>query len=256
MGAYLLTVGMADLLYREDYLWHDSAWRRGWVCVTAAAAATCSFTVSTLVLSLAALGRVLAVTPRAGFTLLTARVVSVAAWGVGLVAAGLPVLVSTSPEQYYGTSSLCMPLPSGENASRFHLYFAVMVVPQMLSLGVLSALTVLMYRSIPAGQHGLRELREPSHCVLLSQRILLTILCHLVCGCVICVLGLLVLKGERLSPDFQVVATILLIPFPAATNSGLYLLSLQSETRQREKRQRVRTMLTAMLKGPVPRAAD
>ena len=109
-GLYLVTLGLADRLLAGQYVWQDSAWRRGAVCYLAGVLALSCRHASTFFITILALDRCLHRFPTltASLTSVKVKLMCVAVWVCSLVLASVPL---TAKWQFYGRHSLCVPLP-------------------------------------------------------------------------------------------------------------------------------------------------
>nr|KAG5696633.1 hypothetical protein BaRGS_034094 [Batillaria attramentaria] len=119
MGVYLVIVGVADQLYRGNYLWNEKAWKRSTACRSAGFLALLSSEMSAFIICLITLDRFIVIRfPFSSFRFRrwSAAVACGIAWLLGLALAALPLLSVTSSWEFYGQTGICIPLPITRNS--------------------------------------------------------------------------------------------------------------------------------------------
>ena len=111
MGVYLITISAADVLYRGEFVYHESDWRNGWLCDVCGMFSVISNETSMLFILLITLDRIIAI--KFPFKMISGTTVCIAVictWTCSIVAALIPLL-SADMDGYYSASSVCVALP-------------------------------------------------------------------------------------------------------------------------------------------------
>ena len=132
MGLHLATLGLADRLLTDHYVWLDVVWRRGAVCQLAGVVAMLCRQAAVLFTTILYLDRCLHCSP-APTPCLTAtkvKVICVVIWTSCMFVATVPLL---SQWRFFGQQALCVPLPHKRNNSLESSYaYGVMVWVQFV----------------------------------------------------------------------------------------------------------------------------
>ena len=129
MGVFLAIIGVVDRVFLGSYIWQDVAWTQSSLCTMAGAIAFASCEISSLIICLITLDRLLVLCfPfkfRLHFTYTSSLIMTILAWVIGVGLAVVPTFFHQD-NRVYGQSGLCVPLPI---TGRTHTYtFAVIIV--------------------------------------------------------------------------------------------------------------------------------
>ena len=111
MGVYLAIVGVADQVYRGEYLWYDDHWKQSAVCKVAGFLSLMSTEVSAFIICLITLDRFLALRfpfSRLHFSRGSALTACAVVWVIGIALATVPLLPMTSHWEYYSQTGICI----------------------------------------------------------------------------------------------------------------------------------------------------
>jgi hypothetical protein len=138
-------VGVADAVFRGQYLVHEQTWVSSQACSAAGFLSFLSSKVSALTILLITLDRLIVlrlsfITVR--FNKTSASLVSMATWVIGITLAAVPLLPSTSHWQFYRQTCTCIPLPVTRREFKGQGY----------SLGILIILNFIPFIFIAASQ--------------------------------------------------------------------------------------------------------
>ena len=133
MGVYLFIVGVADQIYRGEYLWFGEQWKESTVCKVAGFLSLMSSEVSAFIICLITLDRFLALRfPLSSlhFSRSSALAACAIVWVVGIALAMVPLLPVTSRCEFYSQTGICIPLPftTSERFHGYHYSFSVMII--------------------------------------------------------------------------------------------------------------------------------
>ena len=135
MGIYVTIIGVADAVYRGQYLWKQREWTHSSLCKAAGFLAMLSSEVSAFVVCLITLDRVLVVRfplkRRLHLGTCSSLFACCGAWLLGLVIAAVPLF--PSDWQFYGQTGICLPLPITRHKFPGHRYaFFVFIIFNLL----------------------------------------------------------------------------------------------------------------------------
>ena len=237
MGVYLIMVGVADHIYRGEYLWHDDQWKRSVACRVAGFLSLVSSEVSAFTISLITLDRLLALRfpfSRFHFGRRSALVSCCSSWVLGIVLAAVPLLPMTSHWDFYSQTGICTPLPfSGRDTFQGQPY----------SFSVTIALNFVLFLLIAVGPHLLlgashfqgrlpKDRITRRHC---STRLTTIVVSDFLCWFPIGLLGLLAYTGTAIPGEVNVALAIFVLPLNSALNPFLYTFNAVMERRRKAR---------------------
>ena len=238
MGVYLAIVGVADAVYRGEYLRNDDQWKRSAACKVAGFACLLSSEVSAFVISLITLERVLVLRfPGSSFHFgrCSALVACGLVWLVGAALAATPLLPMTSQWQFYSQTSICIPLP----VSNTNNYFSSVVVVLNFALFLLIAVgQVVIRRSAVCHTNNSSAVALPmsqtagSHESTIARRLTSVAVTDFLCRFLFGLLGLLVMAGTGVPEEVSVAMAVFVLPLNSALNPFLYAYSVLMEKRR------------------------
>ena len=183
------------------------------------------------------------------FSPLGIRVTSVAAWGMAFLLAAVPLLPTLQPWTVFGDSAYCLPVVAAGPISPGHAFFlAVVVIPKLVFACILGAALMLLYLSVRREISSLEEFSMPPKDVSKSLRICKLVLLEVAVWLVTGVLGVRLWIGG-LSSEVRVATTVFLLPLPAALNPWVYVWTVVSEHRQKQKVERIQKFIVSGVKG-------
>ena len=242
MGVYLIIIGVHDVRYHGDYVWHDTSWLKSDLCRTAGFLSTVSSEVSSVFILLITIDRYLVIKFPFGEHRLTPAAVVISsslAWGLGLTLAIVPLLPWTDHWNLYSSNAVCLGLPLlPERSAGWQFSIAVFIVLNfLLCLGTASgqlaiykaasahrraapALTSYDYTSNSSAELSPRMKQD----LALARRLAAVAFTDLLCWTPIGVLGLMSLRGHSLGGEAYAWMAVFVLPINSALNPLLYSL--------------------------------
>ena len=114
MGIYLIIIGVADVIYQNDYVIYTETWKTSYACHIAGFISLMSSEVSAFTICLITLDRFLVLRfpfSKYHFGQKSTLIACVTTWSIGAVIAAIPLLTPLSNWQFFSQSSVCVPLP-------------------------------------------------------------------------------------------------------------------------------------------------
>lgn len=113
MGVYLLIIATHDAMFRGEYNNYAFNWMENWTCQATGFIALTSCEVSTLILTTMSVDCYLTVSNPYSQHYLTAKTAVIllsAEWIIGATIAALPIVLTSSMGNVYGSNGVCLPL--------------------------------------------------------------------------------------------------------------------------------------------------
>ena len=153
MGVYLFIVGVADQIYRGEYLLFGEQWKESTVCKVAGFLSLMSSEVSAFIICLITLDRFLALRfpfSSLHFSRSSALAACAIVWVVGIALATVPLLPMTSPWEFYSQTGICLPLPftTSERFHGYHYSFSVMIILNFVLFLLIAVGQAFIYCSV------------------------------------------------------------------------------------------------------------
>ena len=248
MGVYLAVVGVADLKYRGNYLWEDTAWRHSAACKLAGFLSLLSSEVSAFIVCFITLDRFLALRfpfSRLRFQRGSAYTACAAVWVGGTVIAGIPLLPALSHWDFYSQTGICIPLPVTRSDFAGHQYaFGVIIILNFFLFVLIAAGQASIFASIRANRMSSLGSARKSQDLSIARRLITIAMSDFLCWFPIGLLGLLASQGQAISGEVSVGMAIFVLPLNSALNPFLYNLTMILERRRRAREGRLmRTLL-------------
>ena len=237
MGVYLAIVGVADQIYRGNYLSHDDQWKESTVCKIAGFLSLMSTEVSAFIICLITLDRFLALRfpfSRLHFSRGSALAACTTVWVVGIVLATVPLLPVTSHWEFYSQTGICIPLPF-TTSGRFHGYnysFSVMIVLNFVLFLLIAVGQAIIYWSVRSNSLSSSK-KTGSRDATIARRLTTIVLSDFLCWFPIGLLGVLASTGTPIPDELNVAVAIFVMPFNSALNPFLYTFNVLMEKRQK-----------------------
>ncbi|XP_017052302.1 relaxin receptor 2 [Drosophila ficusphila] len=226
MGFYLVTIGVQDYRYRNEYYKVVLDWISSWQCTVIGTLAVSSSEVSMLILAFMSLERFLLIAdPFRGHRSIGSRVMWLALiciWITGVGLAVVPVLLwRTSTLPYYGSySGTCFPLHIHEPFPLGWLYSA------FVFLGVNLLLLVMIAMLYTALLISIWRTRSATPLTLLdcefAVRFFFIVLTDFLCWVPIIVMKIWVFFNYNISDDIYAWLVVFVLPLNSAVNPLLY----------------------------------
>ena len=237
MGVYLAMIGVADRVYRGQYLWHGETWKESVACRSAGFLSLLSTEVSAFLICLITLDRFLVLRfpfSKIHFRKRSALVACGIAWLLGFALAVVPLLPVTSHWRFYSQTGICIPLPfTSKEKFRGHSYsFSVLIVLNLVLFLLIAVGQAFIYSAVRANSMA-QVKKKASRDAAIARRLTTIVLSDFLCWFPIGLLGLLAFTGTSIPADVNVGVAIFVLPFNSALNPFLYTFNLLAEKRRK-----------------------
>ncbi|XP_070193959.1 G-protein coupled receptor GRL101-like [Littorina saxatilis] len=253
MGVYLVVLGVADRVYKGRYLWNDMWWRNSSACKVAGFLSLLSSEVSTLIMCLITLDRFLVLRfpfSRKHFGLTSAHVASGVAWLAGVILATVPLLPVTSHWQFYGHTSICLPLPvTRKDFSGREYSFGIVIVLNFVLFLFVCCGQLVIYGSVQANAMtaAATSTTRKTQDLTIARRLLAVAMSDFLCWFPIGLLGLLASRGVPVPGEVNVAMAVFVLPLNSALNPFLYTVNVLLERRRLAREDRLRKLILSQL---------
>ena len=245
MGLYLAIVGVADRLYLGTYLWADTEWRHSVACKVAGFLSLLSSEASVFIICLITLDRFLVL--RFPFSSLrfqsrSAHLTCVATWSVSVILAAVPLFPWASFEQFYTSTSICIPLPITRKEFDGDDYaFGIMIVFNFVLFLMIAVGQAVIYQTVRANSMAttFSTSSRQSQDSNIARRLLTVAMTDFLCWFPVGLLGLMASQGTPISGEANVGMAIFVLPLNSVINPFLYTINIIMEKRQKGKEDRV-----------------
>ncbi|XP_076454829.1 G-protein coupled receptor GRL101-like [Babylonia areolata] len=238
MGVYVTVIGVADELFRDKYLHHDSTWKTSVTCKSAGFLSLLSSEVSALTICLITLDRFIVLrfpfsTRR--FERASASVASLLTWMVGWMIALFPLLPVTSHWEFYSQTGICVPLPVTRQHFKGKVYsFSVLIGLNFLLFLLVSSGQAFIYWSIQSNTLKTNTTKV-SRDMTIARRLITVVVTDFLCWFPVGLCGMLALAGVPIPGDVSVAFAIFVMPLNSAINPFMYTFNTVAEKRRKSK---------------------
>ena len=237
MGVYLAIVGVADQIYRGEYLWNDDQWKESTVCKVAGFLSLMSSEVSAFIICLITLDRFLALRfPLSSlhFSCSSALAACAIVWVVGIALATVPLLPVTSHWEFYSQTGICIPLPftTSERFHGYHYSFSVMIIINFVLFLLIAVGQAFIYWSVRFNSIS-SSTKTGSRDATIARRLTTIVQSDFLCWFPIGLLGVLASTGTPIPEELSVAVAIFVMPFNSALNPFLYTFNVLMEKRRK-----------------------
>ena len=238
MGVYLTIIGVADRVYRGQYIWYVDTWRNSVTCQIAGFLSLLSSEVSAFFICLITLDRFLVLRfpfSRLHFCKKSAMAASLVAWLIGLALAAVPLLPMTSDWNFYSQTGICIPLPFARRTkfAGYSYSFGVMMVLNLVLFVLIAVGQVFIYCAVRAQSSAARAKKKASRDAAIARRLTTIVLSDFLCWFPIGLLGVMSSLGTSIPVDVKVGVAIFVLPFNSALNPFLYTFNIVMEKRRK-----------------------
>ena len=237
MGVYLAIVGVADQVYRGEYLWYDDQWKQSAVCKIAGFLSLMSSEVSAFIICFITLDRFLALRfpfSRLHFSRGSSLIACAVVWVIGIALATVPLLPMALHWEYYSQTGICIPLPfsTSENVQGYDYSFNVMILLSFALFLLIAVGQAIIYWSVRSNSISSSK-NTGSRDATIARRLTTIVLSDFLCWFPIGLLGLLASTGTRIPDEINVAVAIFVMPFNSALNPFLYTFNVLMEKRRK-----------------------
>ena len=234
MGAYLITLGVKDLLWRGEYYLHDFKWRSGLACQIIGATSLLSSEVSLMLMALISADRLknIVFLFRGGaLSRKMTHILCAIIWLVGFLLAFFPMFGLryfedlTTYHNYYGKSVVCLPLQLSRHKTEGWEYSVSVFVGLnfFLVIFITVAYLAIFISRVRVKNQSANTRRETG----LAKRVFFIIFTDCLCWMPIIVFGMRSLLEKNFKPPRDLAAWIAVfaLPINSAINPILYTLA-------------------------------
>ncbi|CAG5127683.1 unnamed protein product [Candidula unifasciata] len=230
MGIYLGIIAIADIHFRDKYIWEEITWRKSIVCNTAGFLSTLSIEVSTMFIALITIDRFLVIRYPFGQTRIAGRSVNICCcitWIVGFSVALIPLLPFSHFLNIYNTNGMCLGLPLANYKDSGREFAITVFIFLNFSLFVLIAFgQVIIYRTVSAMRMKETSLTNSNsrrfQDLAVAKNLAVVAITNLLFWSPIGVMGIMVQSGYTIGIEAYAWTAVLILPINAAVNPLLY----------------------------------
>ncbi|XP_060587650.1 G-protein coupled receptor GRL101-like, partial [Ruditapes philippinarum] len=231
MGVYLITIAVADSLYRNRYIFMDDQWRNSNWCVSAGVLSTISSEASVFFLCLITLDRLLVIKFPFGtvrFGPMKAYICCGICWLISIILSIIPVFYTSHfQNKFYAKTGVCIALPLTRDKPPGWIY----------SVSIFVGLNFCTFILVAAGQISIfSELRRATSSMQKTQKsrkrdlkvarnLILVATTDFLCWFPIGVMGILALNGFPIPGDVYAWSAVFILPINSALNPFLYTVT-------------------------------
>ena len=243
MGVYLSIIGVADRLYKNTYLWQDTAWKNSVVCKSAGVLAFVSTEMSAFTICLITLDRFLVI--RFPFSQLrfqprSAHMVCIVHWLLVVLLASVPLFPVYAHWGFYSHSDICIPLPITRGSFAGHNFaFGVMIVLNMILFIVIACGQTAIFSAVRTHKMSSTDMGRKQQDMNIARRLITIATTDFLCWFPVGLLGLLASTGTVVPGEVNVAMATLVIPLNSAINPFLYTMNVVMEKRRRAREERI-----------------
>ncbi|XP_045160759.2 G-protein coupled receptor GRL101-like [Mercenaria mercenaria] len=231
MGMYLITIAVADAVFRKRYIFMDDYWRNSIWCTLAGVLSTLSSEASVMFLCLITLDRLLVIKYPFGQVRLNgkrAAVLSAVVWVLCSVIALFPLMYSAYfRSTFYNKSGVCIALPLTRDRPPGWLYSVlIFVVLNFVTFLLITAGQWSIFTNVRKSRKGLTKgSLARKRDLTVARNLLLVVATDFLCWFPIGCIGLMALSGHVISGDVYAWAAVFILPVNSALNPVLYTLT-------------------------------
>ncbi|XP_053406651.1 uncharacterized protein LOC123546331 [Mercenaria mercenaria] len=230
MGIYLLTIAVADAVFRKRYIFMDDYWRNSSWCTFAGVLSTLSSEASVMFLCLITLDRLLVIKYPFGqvrFDTRKASMISVLAWITSLFIALFPLMLTGYfQNRFYNKSGVCIALPLTRDRPPGWLYSVLVFIGlNFATFLLIAAGQWSIYMEIRKSSSKLRKSQSRKKDLIIARNLLLVVATDFLCWFPIGCMGVMAMSGYVISGDVYAWAAVFILPVNSALNPVLYTLT-------------------------------
>ncbi|KAH9505284.1 hypothetical protein Btru_059138 [Bulinus truncatus] len=230
MGIYLITIASVDAHYRDEYVFKDSEWKRGYFCLFSGFLSTLSNELSTFFICLITLDRFIAIrfpfrTHSFSNTLQKWSVLTVCL--TAFVLALIPAIYPTW--QIYSSNGLCLALPfNSNNFFGWQYSVAIFMILNFILFIIIAFGQVAIFASIHSRKRASETIKNnPSvraQEISVAKKLAFVAVSDFLCWFPIGIMGMFSLNGHEFGPDVYAWTAVFVLPVNSAVNPLIYTL--------------------------------
>ena len=238
MGVYMVTIGVADSVFRGQYLFYDETWKHSLACKVAGFFSLLSCEVSALIIWLITLDRFIVLHflfSRLRFQRQSAAVACLLTWLLGLTLAITPLLPVTSHWEFFSQTGICIPLPvTSRNFEGKSFSISVYIVFNFVMFVLIAAGQAFIYWSIQKNALNI-DSTKVSRDLTIARRLMSVAVTDFLCWFPVGLCGLLALAGIPIPNEVNVALAIFVLPLNSALNPFMYTFNTLIEKRRKAR---------------------
>ena len=243
MGVYLAIVGVADMVYHNNYLWQDTTWKNSVVCKAAGFLALLSTEMSAFIICFITLDRFLVIQfpfSQLRFQPWSANTVCCLHWLLLMFVATVPFFPAHIHWGFYSHTDICIPLPITRSSFAGHSFaFGVMIVLNMILFVAIAVGQTAIYSAIRTNTMSSTDTSRKQQDLNIARRLVTIAATDFVCWFPVGLLGLLASTCIAVPGEVNVAMATLVIPLNSAMNPFLYTINVLLEKRRQAKEERI-----------------
>lgn len=238
MGVYLISIGMNDIGFKDQYIRFALDWMNSWKCSAVGFMAYMSSELSVLILTIVAVERYRSIAFNSRLlTLASARFLIGIAWLISLGIASYPFVKGSGSGEvgYYGSNGLCFPLHIDDPFAKGWTYSAVVFLGiNFPAVVVMLVLYVKMFLIL----HRNRKTSVPGHVdkhredMILALRFFFIVFTDCLCWLPIVAIKIIAFTHQTISPTMYAWVVVFILPINSALNPILYTIAAPTEIRR------------------------
>ena len=251
MGVYLAVVGVADRVYRDNYVWEDATWRRSVVCRLCGFLWFLSSEVSALIVCLITLDRLLVLLvpfSRLHFRVMSAHLACGVVWFTGFLFAFVPLISHDATVGLRHSSGLCVPpLTSSTDTDVYSNVLDVIIILNFILFLSVVAGQIRLYVFVQSNRLSFFKSTTTWNNINIARRLTDVTWAKVLCWFPVHLLAFLADSDVALAGPALVKEAlhVLLVPVSSALNPYLYAVNLVLEKQRRLQLDRLVTRLRA-----------
>lgn len=243
MGIYLVTIGVHDISFRDNYINEAMGWMHSWQCTFSGFIAVVSSELSVLIIALITVERYRCIT--ANFRAVSkknAKINIAAAWIISISLAFYPIAHAfiKGERMFYGTNSLCYPLHIDDPFFIGWEYSAIIFLGiNFPAVIIIMTLYIKMFLIIKHDRKYSRPVLKSNQNdagkedAVLALRFFFIVLTDCLCWIPIVVIKIIALLSVPISPTIYAWVIVFILPINSALNPIIYTLAAPTELRRR-----------------------
>ena len=238
MGVYMAIIGMADSLFRGEYLSSEETWKHSVACKVAGFLSLLSCEVSALTIWLITLDRFIVLHfpfSSVRFQKTSATAACLTTWLIGLLLALTPLLPVTSHWEFYSQTGICIPLPvTRQNFKGKSFSIGVFIVFNFILFALIASGQAFIYWSVQKNAFETAATKA-SRDLTIARRLISVAVTDFLCWFPIGLCGLLALADIPIPGEVNVAFAIFVLPLNSALNPFMYTFNMLMERRRKSR---------------------
>ncbi|PIK59092.1 putative G-protein coupled receptor [Apostichopus japonicus] len=231
MGVYMLIIAIADVRFRDVYVYKASDWLNSFTCSLAGTLCVISSEVSVYIITIVSLDRFICVVfpfSRFKLSLKATNILVTIGWLVGFFIAVIPTLrLPYFGDSYYGRTSVCLSLPFDNIRSSGWIFSVIIFLAlNLVCLVTIASCYIAIIVVSKRSSRAIRSNRKLTSELKLASRTAMIVATDMFCWLPIVTLGVLGTSGAFKIPSVVYAwAAVFILPINSSVNPYLYTFS-------------------------------